>query len=414
MHAASNLERGYDVDARRADFPVLQRRIHGHDLVYLDNAATAQRPRQVTAAIENFYHQHNANVHRGVHSLSNEATELYEGAREAVRDYIGAASRREIIFTRGTTESINLVAQSYARPRLQPGDEILVTRMEHHSNIVPWQMVCEQTGAVLKVAPINQRGELDLDQALAMLNDRVKLFALVHVSNALGTINPVADLVAAARQRGIPVLIDGAQALPHMQIDVRQIDCDFYCFSGHKMYGPTGIGVLYGREALLDAMPPWQGGGEMIAEVSFEKTVYSELPAKFEAGTPHMAGAVGLHAAIDYLRNADIVAIAHHEATLLEYATRQLATIEGFRLIGDAQHKASVLTFNIEGVHPHDLGTLLDLEGVAIRTGHHCAMPVTEYFGLPATARASFGLYNTHAEVDRLVDAVRKARKMLL
>lgn len=404
----------FDVMAIRQEFPILERQVHGRNLVYLDNAATAQRPREVVDAVENFYLQHNANVHRGVHSLSNEATDLYEEARDIVRAHINASSRREIIFTRGTTESINLVAQSYGRSRLGPGDEILISHMEHHSNIVPWQMVCEQTGATLKVIPINDRGELDLDAFNALLSEKVKLLAIVHISNALGTVNPVKQLISQAHQYNIPVLVDGAQALPHLQLDMQDLDCDFYCFSGHKMYGPTGIGVLYGREALLDAMPPWQGGGEMIAEVSFERTVYSELPAKFEAGTPNMAGAIGLAAACRFLNRVGLTVIAQHEELLLNAATKAMSEIPGLRIIGQAEHKASVLSFVLAGAHPHDLGTLMDLDGVAIRTGHHCAMPVTRHFGLPATARASFALYNTLEEVDRLVEAVKKARSMLM
>lgn len=414
MHGISVVNNAFDVAKIRRDFPILSRQVQGKPLVYLDNAASAQRPRSVIDAIRALYEQHNANVHRGVHTLSGEATDCYEQAREAVRGHINAPSSREIIFTRGTTESINLVAQSFARPRLQAGDEILISHMEHHSNIVPWQMVCEQTGATLKVIPITPAGELDLDALAKLLTDRVKLLALVHVSNAMGTINPVQSICAMARARGIPVLLDGAQALPHLDVDVQALDCDFYCFSSHKMYGPTGIGVLYGREALLEAMPPWQGGGEMIAEVTFEHTVYSELPAKFEAGTPHIAGAAGMHAAIKYLQSVGLPAIAAHEADLLEYASRRLGEIKGLRIIGQAREKASVIAFVVAGIHPHDLGTLVDLEGVAIRTGHHCAMPLNQYFGVPATARASFGMYNTTGEVDVLVNAVEKARTMLL
>ena len=413
MNTVRQMESAYDVQARRAEFPVLQRQVHGKPLVYLDNAATAQRPQAVIDAVTTFYRLHNANVHRGVHTLSNEATDLYEGARRTVCEHINARSPREIIFTRGTTESINLVAQSYARNRLGPGDEILISHMEHHSNIVPWQLVCEQTGAQLKVIPINERGELDLAALDGMLSERVKLLALVHISNALGTINPVREVIDKAHRFDIPVLLDGAQALPHLQVDMQALECDFYCFSGHKMYGPTGIGVLYGREALLDAMPPWQGGGEMIAEVSFERTTYSELPGKFEAGTPNMAGAVGLGAAVNYLRAVGLPAIAAYEADLLHYATQQLKAVDGLRIIGEAEHKASVISFVIEGMHPHDLGTLVDLEGVAVRTGHHCAMPLTRFFAVPATSRASFGLYNTHEEVDRLIAALEKARTML-
>jgi cysteine desulfurase/selenocysteine lyase len=409
----SAADRPIDVESVRRDFPVLAREVNGKPLCYLDNAASSQRPRQVIDAISSYYEHSHANVHRGVHRLSQEATDLFEGARETLRRFINARATREIIFVRGTTEAVNLVAQSYARPRLQPGDEIVISWLEHHANIVPWQMVCEQTGARLRVIPITRSGEVDFDAFLGLLNDRTRLLALAHVSNALGTVVPVEKFVREAKRRGIPVLLDGAQAAPHMRVDVQAMDCDFYGFSGHKMCGPTGIGVLYGRESLLAAMPPWQGGGDMILAVSFERTVYNELPYKFEAGTPHIAGAIGLARAVDYLEvlGLDRIAAAEHE--LLEYATERLSGIPGLTIVGTAPEKAAVVSFTVERVHPHDLGTILDSEGVAIRTGHHCAMPVMEFFGVPATARASFAFYNTRAEVDRLVDALQVAREML-
>jgi len=348
-----------------------------------------------------------------VHTLSQEATDLFEGAREKVRRFINAKSTREVIFVRGTTEAINLVAQSYGRPNFGPGDEILISWLEHHANIVPWQMLCQQTGATLKVAPITHAGEVDFDAFAALLSPRTKLVALAHVSNALGTVIPVHRFIAAARTRGVPVLLDGAQAVPHMKVDVQALDCDFYAFSGHKMCGPTGIGVLYGRESLLAEMPPWQGGGDMILAVSFEKTVYNGLPYKFEAGTPDIAGAIGLGAAVDYLEGLGMERIAAAEHALLEYANGKLAAVPGLRFVGTAPEKAAVVSFTIDKVHPHDLGTILDHEGVAIRTGHHCAMPVMEFYGLPATARASFAFYNTRAEIDRLVAALHTAREML-
>jgi len=402
-----------DVEAARRDFPVLAREVNGRPLCYLDNAASSQRPQAVIDAISRYYATSHANVHRGVHRLSQEATDLFEAARETLRGFVNARSTREIVFVRGTTEAINLVAQSYARPRLQPGDEIVVSRLEHHANIVPWQMVCEQTGAVLRVIPIDRSGEVEFESFLGLLGERTRLVALAHVSNALGTIVPVDRYIREARRRGIPVLLDGAQAVPHMPVDVQSLDCDFYCFSGHKMCGPTGIGVLYGRESLLEAMPPWQGGGDMILAVSFERTVYNELPYKFEAGTPHIAGAIGLGAAVDYLQSVGLERIAAAENDLLDYATGRLCELPGLTVIGTAPRKAAVVSFTLDGIHPHDLGTILDHEGVAIRTGHHCAMPVMEFFGVPATARASFAFYNTRAEVDRLVAALSVAREML-
>ncbi len=402
----------FDVERVRRDFPILNTMVNGHPLVYLDSAASAQRPLQVLRAVENYETHLHANVHRGVHALSQAATAAYEGARERVRRFINAGSTREIIFTRGTTEAINLVAQSWARNRLHPGDEILISALEHHANIVPWQMVCGQTGCTLKVAPINSRGELQYEAFLKLLGPRTRLVAVAQVSNALGTILPVERIIAAAHAAGALVLIDGAQAVPHARVDVRSLGADFYTFSGHKLYGPTGIGVLYGREELLAAMPPWQGGGDMILTVSFEKTTYNELPWKFEAGTPNMSGAVGLAAAMDYVESLGIDAIAAHEAQLLELATAALTRIPGIELIGTAAHKAAVLSFTMKGVHAHDLGTILDSQGVAVRTGHHCAMPVMTFFGVPATARASFGCYNTAGEVQSLVSALGKAREV--
>jgi len=404
--------RPFDVEKVREDFPILTRKIHGKPLVYFDTAASAQRPLAVIEAVDDFYREHNANVHRGVHTLSQEATELYEDGRRKLAEFINAPSWREVIYTRGTTESINLVAQSFLRPKLQPGDEILITWMEHHSNIVPWQMLCEQTGASLKVVPINQRGELEIDVLESMLSERVKLLGIVHISNALGTVNPVAQVCRMAKRFDIPVLVDGAQAMPHTKVDVQALGCDFYCLSGHKMYGPTGIGALWAHEATLDAMPPWQGGGEMIKQVTFEQTTWNELPAKFEAGTPHIAGGVGLGAVIDYLSAFDMTDIAAHEHRVLEYATQRLGEIEGLRIIGTARDKAGVISFTLGDIHPHDLGTIIDHHGIALRTGHHCAMPVMQFFNVPATARVSFAMYNTQSEVDVLIDALHKTREM--
>ena len=401
-----------DVERVRRDFPILERSVNGRPLVYLDSAASSQRPLPVLRAVEQYETHTHSNVHRGVHALSQAATEAYEGARERVRRFINAHSTREIIFVRGTTEGVNLVAQSYARPRFGPGDEILITGLEHHANIVPWQIVRDQTGCTLKVAPINRRGEVELDRFVSMLSPRTRLVAIAHVANALGTILPVKRMIDAAHAHGAVVLVDGAQAIPHSTVDVRALGCDFYAFSGHKVYGPTGIGVLYGREELLAAMPPWQGGGDMILTVSFEKTTYNELPWKFEAGTPAIAAAIGLAAAMDYVESLGLERIAAHEQRLLEHATRELERIPGIEIIGTAQHKAAVLSFTMEGVHPHDLGTILDAEGVAVRTGHHCAMPVMTFFNIPATARASFACYNTEADVASLVAALGKAREV--
>ena len=401
-----------DAERVRKDFPILQRSINGRPLVYLDSGASSQRPLPVLRAVEEYETHSHANVHRGVHALSQAATEAFEGARERVRRFINARSTKEIIFTRGTTEGINLVAQSYARPRFKPGDEILITALEHHANIVPWQMVCEQTGCTLKVAPIDRRGELVFDEYQKLLSPRTKLVAVAHVSNALGTVLPVKRIIDAAHAQGAVVLVDGAQAVPHSAVDVRALGCDFYVFSSHKIYGPTGIGVLYGRQELLDAMPPWQGGGDMILSVSFEKTTYNDLPYKFEAGTPNISGAVGMAAAMDYIEGLGIDKIAAHEQRLLQLATAELERIPGIEIIGKAAHKAAVLSFTMEGVHPHDLGTILDTEGIAVRTGHHCAQPVMTFVGIPATARASFGVYNTEKDVASLVAGLKKVREV--
>jgi cysteine desulfurase/selenocysteine lyase len=413
MAAAQDMLALLDVNRVREDFPVLARRVNGRPLAYLDNAASSQQPAAVIDAMSDYARGHHANVHRGVHTLSQEATAMYEGSRERIRRFVNAAASTEIIFLRGTTEAINLVAQAYGRPRLRPGDEIVISWLEHHSNIVPWQLLCAQTGAVLRVVPIDRRGVVDFDEYLRLLGPRTQLVALAHVSNALGTVLPLHDYLAAARERGITTLVDGAQAVPHRRIDVQAQGCDFYAFSGHKMYGPTGIGVLYGRERMLEAMPPWQGGGDMILSVSFQGTTYNHLPHRFEAGTPNIAGAIGLGAAVDYLDAIGMERIGRYEQDLLAYATAGLADIPGLTLIGTAPDKASLVSFTVEGVHPHDLGTVLDSLGVAVRTGHHCAMPVMEYFGLPATARASFALYNTRAEIDVLRDAVLQAIRVL-
>jgi len=402
----------FDVDAVRGQFPILARLVHGRSLCYLDNGASGQRPQAVIDAVDDYERRHHANIHRGVHTLSQEATALYEAARDRVMSFIHARSRHEIIFVRGTTEAINLVAQSYARPLLGTGDEVLITHLEHHANIVPWQMLCEQTGAKLVVAPMDSRGEVHAEAVEALMSPRTRLLACAHVSNALGTVLPIRRLIRAAKARGIVTLIDGAQAVPHMSVDVEELDCDFYAFSGHKLYGPTGIGVLYGREALLERMPPWQGGGDMILSVSFEKTTFAALPAKFEAGTPNISGAVGLGAAIEYLESLDLRAVRAHEHSLLEHATRRLGRIDGLRIIGTAKDKASLISFTVAGVHPHDLGTVADEDGIAIRTGHHCAMPVMEFFKVPATARASLAFYNTFGEIDRLAVAVERARAL--
>jgi len=403
----------FDVHRVREDFPLLRQQVHGQPLAYLDNAATSQKPQAVIDTLTRYYGEENSNVHRGVHLLSERATEAYEAARANVRRFLNAADTREIIFVRGTTEGINLVAQSYGRASITAGDEIIISWMEHHSNIVPWQMLCEEKGAVLRVVPINDHGEALLDEYERLLNPRTKFVALVHVSNALGTVLPLRQFLDLARARGITTLVDGAQAVPHQQVDVQELGCDFYAFSGHKMYGPTGIGVLYGRERILGQMPPWQGGGEMILSVSFTGTTYNHLPHRFEAGTPNIAGAIGLGAAIEYLEAIGIDRIGRHEQDLLQYATARLEDIPGLTLVGTAPEKSSLVSFTVAGIHPHDLGTVLDAEGIAVRTGHHCAMPVMEYFGVPATTRASFGLYNTRAEIDALHAALIQAIRML-
>ncbi len=412
MSAVAAKPAALDVARLRADFPVLAQRINGKPLAYLDNGASSQRPHAVIEAERHYASEMHANVHRGVHTLSQRATDAFEAARERVRRFLNARSTREIVFTRGTTESINLVAQSFVRPRARPGDEILITHLEHHANIVPWQMACAATGAMLKVAPIDRRGEVDMEAFRSLLSARTLLVATAHVSNALGTVLPVREIVALAHARGVPVLLDGAQAVPHFALDLQALDCDFYAFSGHKLYGPDGIGVLYGRESLLEAMPPWQGGGDMILAVSFSGPTYNQLPFKFEAGTPHISGAVGLAAAIDYVDGVGLERIAAWEQELLGYATARLGAVDGLTIIGTARDKASLVSFVVEGVHPHDLGTILDQEGIAIRTGHHCAMPAIEFFGVPATARASFAFYNTREEIDRLATAVAAARAM--
>jgi len=402
----------FDLAKARADFPILSQTINRHPLVYLDNAASTHKPRAVIDCIRKVYEEDYSNVHRGVHTLSQRCTDLFESAREKVQTLLNARHSHEIIFVRGTTEAINLVAQSYGRKNVGPGDEILITAMEHHSNIVPWQMLCEQTGASLKVAPISLTGELLMDEFAGLLSDRTRLVSVTHMSNALGTINPVEQIIAQAHARGIPVLLDGAQSAPHMTVDVQALDCDFYAFSGHKLYGPSGIGVLYGKESLLTAMPPWQGGGDMIRRVTFEKTEYNELPYKFEAGTPNIADTIALGAAIDYVNILGIDAIAEHEHHLLAYATEQALKIPELKIIGTAGHKGAILSFTLDRIHPHDIGTLLDQLGIAIRAGHHCAMPVMDFFEVPATARASFGLYNTFEEVDILMDGIRQVIKM--
>ena len=403
---------GFDVARLRADFPILQTSVRGRPLVYLDNAATSQKPRPVIERLERYYATENANIHRGVYYLSERATAAYEAVRAQARAFINAREAREMIFVRGTTEGINLVASSWGRHNLRPGDEVLISAMEHHSNIVPWQLICEERGATVRVIPMNRRGELLLDEYARLVGDRTRIVAVAHVSNSLGTINPVAEIVRLAHARGIPVLVDGAQAAPHVQIDVQELGCDFYTVSSHKMFGPTGIGLLYGRAEHLDAMPPYQGGGDMIKSVTFAKTTYADLPAKFEAGTPNIAGGVGLGAAIEYLGGLDWSLVAAHEQDLLAYATARLGEIPGVQLIGTAAHKASVVSFVVEGVHPHDVGTIADQEGVAIRTGHHCTQPVMDFFGVPATARASLAFYNTRADVDALVAAVHRVRKV--
>jgi cysteine desulfurase / selenocysteine lyase len=396
----------FPVEKIRADFPILAEKIHNKPLVYLDNAATCQKPQSVIDSIVHLYSHDYANVHRGVHTLSVRSTDRFEGARTKVKEFINAGHEKEIIFVRGATEAINLVAQSYGKANIKAGDEILITAMEHHSNIVPWQMLCRQTGAVLMVAPINLQGELIDDEFEKLLSDKTRLVSVVHMSNALGTINPVKKIIAAAHAKNIPVLLDGAQAIPHMTVDVQELDCDFYAFSGHKLYGPAGIGVLYGKQALLEAMPPYQGGGDMIRKVTFAETEYNVLPYKFEAGTPSIADVVGLGAAIDYLNAIGMGKIAAYEAELLNYATAKARQIKGLRIIGEAEHKGAILSFVLDKIHPHDIGTMLDSLGIAVRAGHHCAMPVMDFYKVPATARASFAMYNTKKEIDVLMKGI--------
>ena len=402
----------FGVEEVRRDFPILRENVHGKPLVYLDNAATSQKPQLVIETLQKYYSLENANIHRGIHFLSERATQAYEDARAKVRGFLNAAESREIIFVRGTTEGINLVAQSYGRKFIGEEDEIILSAMEHHSNIVPWQILCEQVGARLRIIPMNDNGELLIDEYERLLSDGTKLVAVTHLSNALGTINPIKQIIQIAHRHGVPVLVDGAQAVPHLEVDVQDLDCDFYAFSGHKLYGPTGVGVLYGKASLLDAMPPYQGGGDMIRSVTFEKTLYNVLPYKFEAGTPNIAGGIGLGAAIDYLSQVGLELVTAYERELLDYATEAISTISGVRIIGTAREKSGVLSFVLDGVHAHDIGTILDQEGIAIRTGHHCAMPVMQRFGVPATARASLAFYNTREEVDALVGAINNVKRM--
>ena len=410
--AATAANAAFDVQRVRRDFPILERQVRGRPLVYLDNAATTQKPRQVIDVLARYYSDENANIHRGVHYLSEYSTKSYEAARETVQRFLNARESREIIFTRNATEGINLVAQAYGRRNVRDGDEIVISAMEHHSNIVPWQMLCQETGARLRVAPIDDAGQLRLEAFEALLGPRTKMVSVVHLSNSLGTINPVKTIVELAHRHEIPVLIDGAQAAYHLAVDVQALDCDFYVFTGHKVYGPTGIGVLYGKAERLDAMAPYQGGGDMISSVTFEKTTYNVLPHKFEAGTPHIAGAIGLGAAIDYVTGVGMGRVTAYERELLAYGTDVLSNVPGVRLIGTARDKASILSFVLEGVHPHDIGTIIDQEGVAIRTGHHCTQPVMKRFGVPATARASLAMYNTREEIDALVTALQKVREV--
>jgi cysteine desulfurase / selenocysteine lyase len=404
--------RSFDVARVRADFPILRRQVRGRPLVYLDNAATTQKPQVVIDALTQYYTESNANVHRGVHQLSEIASEAYEGARRKAAAFFNAASEREIVFTRNATESINLVAHAFGRSQVHAGDEVLISAMEHHSNIVPWQMLCAERGARLRVAPIDDRGELIVDEFEALVTERTKLVAIAHMSNALGTVNPVEAIVRTAHARGIPVLLDGSQAAYHMPVDVQALDCDFYAATGHKLYGPTGIGVLYAKEKHLEAMPPFLGGGDMIRSVTFEKSTWNSVPHKFEAGTPDIAGAIVLGVALDYIQSIGLPQIAEHEHELLEYGTAALSAIEGVRLIGTARRKASILSFVLDGVHPHDVGTIVDRDGVALRTGHHCAQPVMERFGVPATARASLAMYNTREDIDALVDAIARVKEV--
>ena len=412
VELASAAVQPFDVQRVRRDFPILQTAVRGKPLVYLDNAATSQKPTQVIEAMRRYYESGNANIHRGVHYLSEHATEEHEAARVTAQNFINAAHAHEIIFVRGTTEGVNLVAQTYGRAQVRAGDEVLITAMEHHSNIVPWQILCEEKGAKLRVAPINDAGELLLDEFAKLISPRTKIVGVTHVSNALGTINPIKQIVELAHRYNVPVLVDGAQAVPHLAVDVQDLDVDFYVFSGHKVYGPTGIGILYGKSSLLEAMPPYQGGGDMISSVTFEKTLYNKLPFKFEAGTPHVAGAIGLAAALDYVNSLGIANVSAYEHGVLDYATEGVGSIPGVQLVGTAKDKTGVLSFTMEGIHPHDIGTILDQEGIAVRTGHHCAQPIMQRFGIPATARASFALYNTKQEVDALVAGIQKVREV--
>jgi cysteine desulfurase/selenocysteine lyase len=404
--------RGFAVWKTREDFPILKRQVHGKPLVYLDNAATSQKPQVVIDRLNRYYSEENANIHRGVHDLSQKATQAYEEARVKIQHFLNAPSDREIIFTRNVTEAINLVVHSYGRKFLKAGDEIIISAMEHHSNIVPWQILCEEKGAILRVVPINDQGEFLLDAYEQLLNPKTKIVAVTHVSNALGSITPIRQIIAMAHSRNIPVLVDGAQAVPHFKVDVQELDCDFYGFSGHKLYGPTGIGILYGKAGLLEAMPPYQSGGDMIRSVTFEKTIYAPIPSKFEAGTPYIAGGIGLGAAIDYLEGIGMDTINEYEHELLAYATNAIGAIPGLRIFGTAKEKAGVISFGLEGVHPHDIGTILDQEGIAVRTGHHCAQPVMERFGVPAMARASLAFYNTTEEIDALVTGLHKVKEV--
>lgn len=411
--AAKSEAAAFDVDAVRKDFPILNREVNGRPLIYLDNGATAQKPDSVIEAIDRYYRDQNSNIHRGVHHLSQLATQAYEDARETIRAFVNAEHDYEVIFTKGTTDSINLVAASWGRKFLQPGDEVIISTMEHHSNIVPWQMICDEREAVLKVIPIFESGELDMQAFLSLLSDKTKLVAIAHVSNSLGTINPVEEVIRLSHDQGALVLLDGAQCVPHMRVDVQALDVDFYAFSGHKIFGPTGVGILFGKEDLLNSMPPYQGGGDMIEKVTFEKTTYNTLPHKFEAGTPNIVGGLGLAAAIDYVTQFDPQGLADHEQDLLDYATEKLLQIPGLKIIGTAAHKASVISFVVEGIHPFDLGTLLDQQGIAVRTGHHCTQPLMDFYGIPGTVRASFAMYNNRNDVDVLVAGVQRAVEML-
>lgn len=409
---AGKMNRSFNVEAMRACFPILQESVRGKNLVYLDNAATTQKPEAVIAELDRYYRRLNSNIHRGVHFLSQEATAAYEGVRRKTREFLNAPSEKEIIFLRGTTEAINLVAASFGRMNVRSGDEVLISGMEHHSNIVPWQLLCEQSGAQLKVIPINDRGDIELEEFVRLLGSKTKIVAVTHVSNALGTVNPVKDIIRLSHEHGVPVLVDGAQAVAHQRVNVQDLDCDFYAFSSHKMYGPTGFGVLFGKEGLLNAMPPYQGGGDMIRSVTFEKTLFADLPYKFEAGTPNIADGIAFGVALDFLQAIDWNSLSSHEHDVLGYATEQVSSIPGVRIIGTAREKSGVLSFVMDDIHPHDIGTILDQEGIAVRTGHHCAQPVMARYGIPATVRASFALYNTRSEIDELVRGIHKVKEV--